>query len=78
MYPEDVGDLAPVPAGRRTLQTGDSKRAGPGGNGLWNEGVTDEQARQLIRAYLASTTYVDTQIGKLLDDQLADIKAALG
>jgi uncharacterized sulfatase len=76
LYPEDVGKLAPVPPGRRTLHTGDSKRAGPSGNGLWNEGVTDEQARRLIRGYLASTTYVDTQIGKLLttlaDEGLSD------
>ncbi len=66
MYPEDVGELAVTPPGRRTLQTGDSKRGGPTGNGLWNEGVSDAQARMLIRAYLASATYADAQIGKLL------------
>ncbi|MDZ8119115.1 sulfatase [Pontiella agarivorans] len=65
MYPEDAGKLAYVPEGRRVLDKQDLK-SGVGANGEWNEGVTDEQAQKLIRGYMASTTYVDAQVGKLL------------
>lgn len=33
----------------------------------WNEGVTDDQARELIRAYQACVSFADAQIGKVLD-----------
>ena len=71
MYPENAGRLAPIPEGKdRVLRAGDGTR-GVGANGLWNEGVTDEAARKLIRGYMASTTYTDAQIGRLL----AELKA---
>ena len=33
----------------------------------WNEGVSDEEARELIKGYLASVSYSDAQVGRLLD-----------
>ncbi len=35
--------------------------------GRWNEGVNDEEARTLIKGYLASVSYADAQVGRLLD-----------
>ncbi len=32
----------------------------------WNEGVDDETAQKLIRGYMASTTYADAQMGKVI------------
>jgi choline-sulfatase len=33
----------------------------------WNEGVSDDDARELIKGYLASVSYSDAQVGRLLD-----------
>jgi uncharacterized sulfatase len=32
----------------------------------WNEGVTDDEARELIKGYLASVSYSDAQVGRVL------------
>ncbi|MFN0076952.1 MAG: sulfatase-like hydrolase/transferase [Prosthecobacter sp.] len=32
----------------------------------WNEGVTDDDARELIKGYLASVSYSDAQVGRIL------------
>ena len=39
-----------------------SKRFGD----AWNEGVDDKTAQQLIRGYMASTSYADAQMGKII------------
>lgn len=67
MYPENAGKLAYVPEGKRVLSKEDQK-SGVGANGLWNEGVTDEEAQKLIRGYMACVSYVDAQVGVLLDE----------
>ena len=36
-------------------------------NGSWNGGVSDEDCLNSVRAYYASITFIDAQIGKLLD-----------
>ncbi len=33
----------------------------------WNEDVSDEEARELIKGYLACVSYSDAQVGRLLD-----------
>lgn len=66
LYPANAGTMAPIPAGKeRVLRSSDATR-GVGANALWNEGVTDEEAQKLIRGYMASTTYTDAQIGRLI------------
>ncbi len=32
----------------------------------WNEGVSDDEARELIKGYLASVSYSDAQVGRIL------------
>lgn len=34
----------------------------------WNEGVTDDEARELIKGYLASVSYSDAQVGRILTE----------
>lgn len=36
-------------------------------NGSWNNGVSEEDCKNAVRAYYASVTFVDAQIGKMLD-----------
>jgi|GEM_PF-386091 len=68
LYPEDSGKLAftPQSATRQVLKedqgSGVSKR-----NNQWNEGVNDQAARKLIRGYLASVSYADAQVGRVLE-----------
>ncbi|GHC46631.1 sulfatase [Roseibacillus persicicus] len=65
MYPEDAGELAPVPEGvERVVHKKDQR---PLSSNIWNEGVDDEEARRLKRAYLACTTYADAQMGKIIE-----------
>jgi uncharacterized sulfatase len=61
LYPFDAIQLPKVPRNDR-----DDVPAAAYGK-QWNEGVTDEQARELIRAYYACISFVDAQVGKLLD-----------
>ena len=32
----------------------------------WSEGVSDDEARELIKGYLASVSYSDAQVGRVL------------
>ncbi|MEM9420867.1 MAG: sulfatase [Planctomycetota bacterium] len=65
MYPEDAGELAPVPEGTERIIKKHDQR--PISSNLWNEGLTDAEARRLKRAYLATTTYADAQMGRIID-----------
>ncbi|MEM1083982.1 MAG: sulfatase [Verrucomicrobiota bacterium] len=65
MYPADAGKLAPVPEGTEKVIHKKDQR--PISTNLWNEGVSDEEARKLKRAYLACTTYADAQMGRIID-----------
>lgn len=65
MYPEDAGKLAYVPEGANKDITKDPFK-GRGTAYGWNEGVSDETAQKLIRGYMASTTYADAQMGKVI------------
>jgi len=65
MYPKDAGKLAYMPKGAtqdmsKEVYKGRYPEAG------WNEGVSDETAQKLIRGYMASTTYADAQMGKVI------------
>jgi len=64
IYPEDAGELAPVPDGvKREIPKKDQR---PISSNLWNEGLTDKEAKRLKRAYLATTTYADAQMGRII------------
>ncbi|OHX64639.1 sulfatase [Flammeovirga pacifica] len=65
MYPEDAGKLAYVPEGADRDLTKDPYQ-GRKGSEIWNEGVDDKTAQKLIRGYMASTTYADAQMGKVI------------
>lgn len=65
MYPEDAGTLAYMPEGEardisNDVYTGRAFDLG------WNEGVDDKTAQELIRGYMASTSYADAQMGKVI------------
>jgi len=65
MYPEDAGKLAYFPKGAKTdfdMSKYKSKTRDFG----WNEGVDDKTAQKLIRGYMASTSYADAQMGKVI------------
>ena len=65
MYPEDAGELAYFPEGaKEATDMGEYKSKTR--NGLWNEGVDDKTAQQLIRGYMASVSYADAQMGKVI------------
>ncbi|MDB5309849.1 MAG: arylsulfatase family protein [Gemmataceae bacterium] len=63
MYPADKIELPKVPAGHRA--------AGPvpafGSAKPEQEKMTDDQRRQAIQAYYASTSFMDAQVGAVLD-----------
>ncbi|PKI16666.1 sulfatase [Colwellia sp. 12G3] len=65
MYPEDAGKLAYFPKGAKAAFD-ISKYKSKTRNGLWNEGVDDKTAQKLIRGYMASTSYADAQMGKVI------------
>ena len=65
MYPEDAGTLAYFPKGTKKSIADEffsdkHKSAG------WNEGMDDETSKKLIRGYMASSTFVDAQMGKVI------------
>lgn len=64
MYPEDAGKLAYIPEGaeKKVKPEDVFKKVGD----AWNEGVDDKTAQKLIRGYMASTTYADAQMGKVI------------
>lgn len=65
MYPEDAGTIAVFPKGAKEA-TDMGKYKSKTRNGLWNEGVDDTTAKKLIRGYMASATYADAQMGKVI------------
>jgi len=65
MYPEDAGKLAFMPKGATKDMTKEVYKGRYPELG-WNEGVSDETAQKLIRGYMASTTYADAQMGKVI------------
>ena len=65
MYPEDAGKLAYIPEGVEKDISKDVYKGRHHDLG-WNEGVSDETAQKLIRGYMASTTYADAQMGKVI------------
>lgn len=56
--PKDVPQIALTDSGELRKYS-DIPKVGP---------VSDEQAKDLIRAYCATTTYVDAQVGKVMDE----------
>jgi uncharacterized sulfatase len=73
MYAPTAGALADIPTGYPTdgegvpiLQTEDAVLTGAR-NGSWNEGVDDVTAQKLIRGYMATTTYADAQMGRVIN-----------
>jgi len=65
MYPEDAGKLASFPEGVKEKFKSEKYKSKTR-NGQWNEGVDDKTAQKLIRGYMASTSYVDAQMGKVI------------
>ncbi len=65
MYPQDAGTIAAFPKGAKEA-TDMGKYKSKTRNGLWNEGVDDATAKKLIRGYMASATYADAQMGKVI------------
>jgi len=67
IYQDAQIELPKLPAGakrellKEDIGSGVSKDAA-----LWNEGVTDDEARALIKGYLASVSYTDAQVGRIL------------
>lgn len=61
LYPLEAIQLPEVPKDDRE----DLPEAARYGKG-WNEGVTDHQAREVIRAYYACISFMDAQFGKVL------------
>lgn len=67
LYPKDAGALAFVPQDAdRQLPKEDQGSGVSDNNAQWNEGISDQKAKQLIRGYLASVSYVDAQVGRVL------------
>lgn len=65
MYPKDAGKLAYIPEGaEKTVD--EEEFTSKNQNEVWNEGVDDELASKLIRGYMACTSYVDAQMGKII------------
>jgi arylsulfatase A-like enzyme len=65
MYPNDAGELAYLPEGAE--KSVDEEEISPKNkNEVWNEGVDDVTASKLIRGYMACTSYVDAQMGKVI------------
>jgi uncharacterized sulfatase len=65
LYPEDVGKLAYLPDGAEK-QVDEEEITSKNQNDVWNEGVDDAMAQKLIRGYMACTSYVDAQMGKVV------------
>ncbi len=65
MYPENAGKLAYIPEGAEKDVSKDPFK-GRGAPFGWNEGVDDKTAQKLIRGYMASTSFADAQMGKVI------------
>ncbi|MEM7601757.1 MAG: sulfatase [Verrucomicrobiota bacterium] len=68
LYEDAEIDLAAIPEGNDRVVRPEDAGSGVGkNNAQWNEGVSDEEARGLIKGYLASTSYADAQAGRILE-----------
>lgn len=70
LYSDTEIQLAPHPE-RSDLQPDFTVRARAEASLYWNyleKGIDDENARQLIRSYYACVSFIDAQIGKILDE----------
>ena len=68
LYEDAKIELPPMPAGALREILGEDRGAGVSKDAAsWNEGVNDDEARTLIKGYLASASYSDAQAGRLLD-----------
>jgi uncharacterized sulfatase len=65
LYPEDAGTLAYIPEGAEK-KVDEEEISSKNGNEVWNEGVDDVTAQKLIRGYMACTSYVDAQMGRVI------------
>jgi uncharacterized sulfatase len=65
LYPEDAGELAYIPEGAEKVVDPEEVTK-KNNNALWNEGVDDAEAKGLIRGYMACVSYVDAQMGKVI------------
>lgn len=65
MYPEDAGKLAHMAKGATKDMSKEVYKGRYPEKG-WNEGVSNETAQKLIRGYMASTSYADAQMGKVI------------
>jgi uncharacterized sulfatase len=65
LYPEDAGELAYIPDGAKKVVDPEEVTK-KNRNEVWNEGVDDATAKKLIRGYMACTSYVDAQMGKVI------------
>ncbi|WP_068544289.1 sulfatase [Thalassotalea crassostreae] len=65
MYPKDAGKLAYFPQGAKAAFDNAKYKSKTRDHG-WNEGVDDNTAQKLIRGYMASTSYADAQMGKVI------------
>jgi uncharacterized sulfatase len=67
LYKDTKIELPKLPEGakrelfKEDIGSGVSKEAAQ-----WNEGVSDDEARELVKGYLASVSYSDAQVGRIL------------
>jgi uncharacterized sulfatase len=66
MYPEDAGELAFIPEGAERIVNPEEVTK-KNKNEVWNEGVDEATAKRLIRGYMACVSYVDAQMGKIIE-----------
>ena len=65
LYPENAGKLAYIPEGTEK-KVDEEEITTKNQNEVWNEGVDDVTAQKLIRGYMACTSYVDAQMGRVI------------
>jgi len=68
--PKKYFDMYPVDKVKMPMEPADLRKQAPAAAFTVNPpnyGMTDEQARHVIRAYYASTSFMDAQVGKVLD-----------
>ncbi|TYK66250.1 sulfatase [Colwellia echini] len=66
LYPKDIATLEIKPTNADIIISNDefsNKFANKHG---WNEGLSDAEAKLIIRGYLASTSFADAQMGKII------------
>jgi hypothetical protein len=67
LYKDAEIELPPIPDGVARVILKEDRGSGVSKDAaLWNEGVTDAEARELVKGYLASVSYSDAQVGRVL------------